>query len=80
MIKKFVVIYSVIILLICIIFPVIEAAPQPDVRLPTGFVTMRATNGINSYFDMSLSDIPSGFDIINGTYSGWCIQTSNYGA
>lgn len=76
MIKKFVVIYSVIILLICIIFPVIEAAPQPDVRLPTGFVTMRATNGINSYFDMSLSDIPSGFDIINGTYSGWCIQTS----
>jgi PKD repeat protein len=76
MIKKLVVFYSVFILLICIIFPVIEAMSKPDVRLPSGFVTMRATYGINSYFDMSLSDIPSGFDIINGTYSGWCIQRS----
>jgi PKD repeat protein len=76
MMKKFMVILSVIILIVCTVFPVIDAASRPYVRLPTGFVTMRATDGVTSYFDMRLSDIPSGFDIINGTYAAWCIQRS----
>jgi len=74
MMKKFILICSIITLIICSIIPIIEGAPKPDVRLPTGFVTMRATDSLNSYFDMHLSSVPSGFDITNGTYSGWCIQ------
>lgn len=48
----------------------------PIVRLPPTnlFVTMRATDGANSHFDLSLKDIPQGYDITNGTYLGWCAQ------
>jgi len=51
------------------------AAPSiPTIRLPTDLVTMNVVYGNISYFDMTLSDIPAGFDIINGTYHGWCVQ------
>jgi hypothetical protein len=46
----------------------------PEVRLPPNFVTMLAKYGTNSWFDMTFSDIPAGFDITNGTYLGWCAQ------
>jgi hypothetical protein len=35
---------------------------------------MKAVYGSTSYFDITLSDIPLGYDIINGTYNGWCLQ------
>jgi hypothetical protein len=55
--------------------PTIVATPTlPTIRLPTTFVTMNAIYGENSYFDITLTDIPMGFDIINGTYLGWCVQ------
>ena len=41
---------------------------------PPDLVTMNAVYGTNSYFDMTLSDIPVGYDIINGIYHGWCVQ------
>jgi len=51
---------------------------SPDVELPptTNYVTMRATDGTNSWFDMNISDIPAEYDIANGTYLGWCSQKS----
>ena len=76
MTKKFLAMYTIVGLLISTLLPLNVAALGPDIRLPTGFVTMRATNGIDSYFDMHLSGIPAGFDIANGTYAGWCIQSS----
>ena len=75
MMKKIIVIYTIL-FLICSTIPTIKASQPPNVRLPTELVTMRATTGVESYFDMSLSSIPSGFDITNGTYNGWCIQRS----
>jgi len=53
-------------------------ASVSDLELPptTGYVTMRATDGIDSWFDMNISDVPSGYDITNGTYLGWCAQKS----
>lgn len=52
------------------------AGSQPVVELPptTHYVTMRATDGINSWFDMEIKDIPFDCDIANGTYLGWCAQ------
>jgi len=48
-------------------------------RLPTDPVTMvPAFPGSNSYWQHSLSDIPEGFDITNGTYLAWCADEAVY--
>ena len=49
---------------------------QPSVRLPTELVTMNAQLDTGSYFRMTLSAIPEGFDVTNGVYLGWCIQNT----
>jgi PKD repeat protein len=49
-------------------------ASEPTVRLPSWFVTMRATDGINSWFNMYIFNVSNGFDVVNGTYQGWCIE------
>jgi PKD repeat protein len=77
MTKKIIIIYTIF-FLICSTIPNIKATQSPNVRLPHELVTMRATNGVDSYFDLSLSYVPSGFDITNGTYEGWCIQLSTF--
>ena len=76
MMKRYLIACSLLALLVCSAFPVIAATPEPGIRLPTSYVTMRATDGIDSWFDMNLSNVPSGFDITNGTYQGWCVQKS----
>ena len=35
---------------------------------------MLAKDGASSWFVMNLSDVPSGFDITDGEYLGWCVQ------
>ena len=55
--------------------PGLVATPAiPILRLPASYITMVAVYGQHSYFDLILSDVPSGFDIANGTYRGWCVQ------
>ena len=44
--------------------------PSTPVILEVGFP------GAMSYFNTTLSDVPSGYDVTNGTYLGWCIDTS----
>jgi len=61
-------------MLLCTPVTLAAAPSQPTIRLPTDLVTMNAVYGNNSYFDLTLSDIPLGYDIINGTYHGWCVQ------
>jgi len=43
-------------------------------NLPPTPVTMEVSDGIFSYFTTSLSDVPAGYDVNNGTYLGWCID------
>lgn len=43
-------------------------------NLPPDPVTMAVYDGTISYFDTVLSDVPSGYDVTNGTYIGWCID------
>ena len=64
---------GLLVILICSTFT-ITAKPTSTIRLPTDLVTMNAIYGKNSWFTMTLSDIPQGFDITNGTYPGWCVQ------
>lgn len=74
MIKKCMLTVGLLAVLVCSTLTMTVAAFDPTVRLPTQLVTMRAVCGTESYFEMTLSDIPAGFDITNGTYRGWCVQ------
>lgn len=66
------------VVLICLLFVSILTIPArsapPSLRLPESFVTMNAAYSTHSYFVLILSDVPAGYDIINGTYPGWCAQ------
>lgn len=45
------------------------------ITIPEEPVTMVASNpGVDSYFDCTLSDVPSGYTVVDGLYRGWCID------
>jgi len=48
----------------------------PNISLPGEPVTMTIYDGSVSYFDIYLSDVPSGFDVADGYYVGWCADRS----
>lgn len=41
-------------------------------NLPDENVTLNAVDGTESYFIITLSDVPAGHDVGNGMYPGWC--------
>ena len=43
-------------------------------NLPPDPVTMVVHDGTISYFDTVLSDVPSGYDVTNRAYLGWCVD------
>ena len=46
-----------------------------DIDLPTESVMLSVSHpGSDSYFDSTLSMVPSGYDVTNAVYDGWCIQ------
>jgi hypothetical protein len=53
------------------------ASAQTDLNLPPTDMPVRIEvfNGTQSYFRIKLMDIPAGYDVTNGTYLGWCIDT-----
>jgi PKD repeat protein len=65
-----------IITLLSTSIPALTVSSAPDIQLPTGYVTMYAQYGAESWFEMTLSGIPAGYDVENGQYLGWCIQKS----
>jgi uncharacterized repeat protein (TIGR02543 family) len=44
----------------------------PNVHLPTSQVTMTVFSGTTSYFRTLLSNVPAGYEVSNGNYTGWC--------
>jgi hypothetical protein len=46
-----------------------------QLNLPEDPVDMLAVYGIDSYFDITLSMVPAGYDVTNGVYAGWCIDS-----
>jgi chitodextrinase len=59
---------------LCSALTIVATPTAPTIRLPLDLVTMNAVYGEESYFEMTLSDIPLGYDIIDGIYQGWCLQ------
>ena len=47
---------------------------QSVVTLPSTFVRMEVSNGTVSFFNTTLSNVPSGYAVTNGTYLGWCVD------
>jgi hypothetical protein len=54
------------------------AAADGGLNLPSALVNVVITNGTESYFNTALSNVPSGYDVMNETYPSWCIdRTTN---
>jgi hypothetical protein len=51
-------------------------ADANQLLLPSSHVTIEAFDSTISYFETKLTDVPSGYDVTNGTYLGWCIDQS----
>ena len=74
--KRRLVVLGLIVMFFCIPFFVVADLNFPDIRLPPDPITMNAVDGQESYFDLRLSDVPTGFDVTDGVYPGWCVQKS----
>ena len=74
MMKKWIAAGALFTMLFCSTFIVAANPSGTIVRLPTQFVTMRAVDGSESWFEMTLSNISAGFDVVTGQYLGWCVQ------
>jgi len=50
----------------------------PNIHLPPGQVTMKVFTSTQSYFRTLLSNVPSGYEVSNGNYTGWCTDSTHY--
>jgi len=51
-----------------------RAAVYTTLVLPSIPITMEAFDDTHSYFNISLSNVPSGYNVINRVYPGWCVD------
>ena len=49
----------------------------PNVHLPTSQVTMKVFTTTTSYFRTLLSNVPAGYEVSNGNYTGWCSDSAH---
>jgi hypothetical protein len=56
-------------------------ADGPSINLPTDPVKAKYdyvwSSTSNSYWLITLSEVPDGYDVINGPYDGWCVDEGN---
>ncbi len=51
-----------------------SAASSNSLKLPTSDVNIEVVDGSVSHFETTVSNVPAGFDVGNGTYLGWCVD------
>jgi len=73
--KKMILPLGISILLLCSALA-IPAEAQPIVRVPSSTVTMKAVHGTTCWFFLTVSGIPAGYDVVDGTYNGWCVEVT----
>lgn len=59
-----------------IVYRAMATSSGPSLPPPNVIVTIEVVNGTSSYFSTTLSNIPSGYDVTNATYLGWCVDTT----
>ena len=52
------------------------SASDGGLNLPPSIVKIVVNNGTETFFNTSLFDVPSGYDVSNSTYPGWCIDAT----
>ncbi|MCJ7424824.1 hypothetical protein MUP01_11250 [Candidatus Bathyarchaeota archaeon] len=72
--KRNLAICIVILLMLSPILVSRAVATDDGLNLPSTPIQIEASNGTESYLSTSLSDVPSGYDVMNGTYLGWCVD------
>lgn len=73
--KAIIVGLTVMLLLVYIPMTAISEDEALDLNLPTDSVMLSVSHpGADAYFDSTLSMVPSGYDVMDGVYGGWCIQ------
>lgn len=74
--KKMIIALSIctLVALSTLTIPVAKAESIIDLPAADIDIRMKAVYGTQDYFDMTLSNIPEGYDIVNGVYPGWCAQ------
>jgi uncharacterized repeat protein (TIGR02543 family) len=50
----------------------------PNIHLPTSQVTMTLFTSPLSYFRNQLTNVPPGYEVHNGNYTGWCSDYAHY--
>ncbi|MDH7564235.1 MAG: hypothetical protein QHH24_05060 [Candidatus Bathyarchaeota archaeon] len=50
------------------------SAIDDELNLPSQPIRIEVSNATESYFNTKLMDVPSGYDVANGTYLGWCVD------
>jgi len=56
-----------------------QPPPNKVVELPDSIVNaVFAHPGVSSYWDTTLSNVPPGYDVQDGTYVGWCVDQNTY--
>ena len=73
-IKKISIIFVSVLMISGVFGASVSAAVWPS--LPITTVQLTAVDGSTSYFVITLSSVPGGFDVANGNYAGWCIDRS----
>jgi len=73
--RKNALLISLISLILVIASPVYASTSFPQVLLPSSEITMEVINPWNDcYYEVVLSDVPTGYHVSNGIYSGWCVD------
>ncbi len=49
----------------------------PTIHLPSGQVTMKVFSSTTSYFRTQLFNVPTGYEVSNGNYTGWCTDSAH---
>jgi hypothetical protein len=54
-------------------------AAGPSINLPPDYISIQVKYpSSNSYYDVILSNVPSGYHLSDGTYVGWCVDEHHY--
>jgi hypothetical protein len=59
-------------ILVILAFP--ASAIGGTLNLPSTIVRIEVKDGTQTYFDTLLSEVPPGYDVMNATYRGWCVD------
>lgn len=71
---RFVSVLLTLLIAVCSVLAVHADSTSDGLNLPTGWVYITVNNGTESYFLTTLSGVPSGYDVANETYFGWCVD------